>query len=43
LSVFENRVLRRIFWPKREEVSGGWRIEHNEEPHNLNASPILFG
>jgi hypothetical protein len=28
--VFENRVLRRIFGPKREEVAGGWRILHNE-------------
>jgi hypothetical protein len=29
--VFENRVLRRIFGPKREEVTGGWRKLHNEE------------
>jgi hypothetical protein len=28
--VFENRVLRRIFGPKRDEVTGGWRILHNE-------------
>jgi hypothetical protein len=33
--VFENRVLRRIFGPKREEVAGGWRRLHNEELHNL--------
>jgi hypothetical protein len=33
--VFENRVLRRIFGPKREEVSGGWRTLHNEELHNV--------
>jgi hypothetical protein len=33
--VFENRVLRRIFVPKWEEVAGGWRILHNEEFHNL--------
>jgi hypothetical protein len=29
--VFENRVLRRIFGPKRDEVTGGWRQLHNEE------------
>jgi hypothetical protein len=32
--VFGNRVLRRIFGPKREEVVGGWRRLHNEEIHN---------
>jgi hypothetical protein len=31
LRVFENRVLRRIFGPKRDEVTGGWRKLHNEE------------
>jgi hypothetical protein len=36
--VFENRVLRRIFGPKREEVVGGWRKLHNEELHNLSTS-----
>jgi hypothetical protein len=36
--VFENRVLRRIFGPKRDEVAGGWRRLHNEELHNLYAS-----
>jgi hypothetical protein len=34
LRVFENRVLR-IFDPKREEVTGGWRKLHNEEVHNF--------
>jgi hypothetical protein len=38
LRVFENRVLRRIFGPKRKEVAGGWRRLHNEELHNLYAS-----
>jgi hypothetical protein len=38
LRVSENRVLRRIFGPKREEVAGGWRGLHNEELHNLYAS-----
>jgi hypothetical protein len=33
--VFESRVLRRIFAPKRDEVTGGWRKLHNEELHNL--------
>jgi hypothetical protein len=37
--VFEKRVLRRIFGPKSEEVAGGWRRLHNEELHNLHASP----
>jgi hypothetical protein len=35
LGVFENRVLRRIFGPKRDEVTGEWRKMHNEELHNL--------
>jgi hypothetical protein len=35
LRVFENRVLRRIFGPIREEVAGGWRRLKNEELHNL--------
>jgi hypothetical protein len=34
-SLFENRVLRRIFGPKRDEVTGEWRKLHNEELHNL--------
>jgi hypothetical protein len=33
--VFENNMLRRIFGPKRDEVTGGWRKLHNEELHNL--------
>jgi hypothetical protein len=37
--VFENRVLRRIFGPKRDEVMGGWRKLHNEELRNLYSSP----
>jgi hypothetical protein len=37
--VFENRVLRRISEPKREEVTGGWRKLHNEELRNLYSSP----
>jgi hypothetical protein len=40
--MFENRVLRRIFGPKREEVAGGWRGLHNEELHNLYAAPNII-
>jgi hypothetical protein len=36
------RVLRRIFGPKRDEVTGGWRKLHNEELHNLYSSPSIF-
>jgi hypothetical protein len=39
--VFENRVLRRIFGPKRDEVTGSWRKLHNEELHNLYSSPHI--
>jgi hypothetical protein len=35
LRVFENRVLRRIFLPKREEVKGEWKKIHNEELNDL--------
>jgi hypothetical protein len=41
LRVFENRVLRRIFGPKRDEVTGGWRKLHNEELHGLYSSPSV--
>jgi hypothetical protein len=40
--VFENRVLRRKFGPKRDEVTGGWRKLHNEELHNLYSSPSMI-
>jgi hypothetical protein len=42
LRVFENRVLRRIFGPKRDEVTVGWRKLHNEELHNLYFSPSII-
>jgi hypothetical protein len=42
LRVSENRVLRRIFWPKREEVAGGRRRLNNEELHNFNSSPVII-
>jgi hypothetical protein len=40
--VFENRVLRRIFGPKKEKVAGGWRRLHNEELHKFYASLIII-
>jgi hypothetical protein len=42
LRVFENRVLRRIFAPKRDEVTGEWMKLHNEELHNLYLSPDII-
>jgi hypothetical protein len=42
LRVFENRVLRRIFGPERDEVTGGGRKLHNEELHNLYSSPSII-
>jgi len=41
LRVFENRVLRRIFGPKRDEVTGEWRKLHNEELNDLCSSPNI--
>jgi hypothetical protein len=40
--VYENRVVRRIFGPKRDEVTGGWRKVHNKELHNLCCSPSII-
>jgi hypothetical protein len=42
LRVFENRVLRRIFGPKRDEAIGGWRRLHNEELNDLHSSPNII-
>jgi hypothetical protein len=42
LRVFENRVLRRIFGSKRDEVTGEWRKLHNEELHDLYSSPDII-
>jgi hypothetical protein len=41
LRVFENRVLRRMFGSKRDEVTGEWRKLHNEELHDLYFSPNI--
>jgi hypothetical protein len=40
--VFENRVLRRIFGPKRDEVRGEWRKLHNKELHDLYSLPSII-
>jgi hypothetical protein len=40
--VFENRVLRRIFGPKRDEATGKWRRLHNEELNDLYSSPNII-
>jgi hypothetical protein len=42
LRVFENRVVRRIFGPKRDEVTGEWRKLHSEELHILYSSPNII-
>jgi hypothetical protein len=41
--VFENRVLRRIFGPKRDEATVEWRRLHKEELSDLYSSPDIFG
>jgi hypothetical protein len=41
LRLFENRVLRRILGPKRDEVTGDWRELHNEELNDLYSSPNI--
>jgi len=41
LRVFENRMLRRIFGPKRDDVTGEWRKLHNEELNFLYSSPNI--
>jgi hypothetical protein len=42
LRVFENKVLRRIFGPKRDEVTGEWRRLHNKELYALYTSPNII-
>jgi hypothetical protein len=42
LRVFENRVLRRIFGPQRDEVTGRWRQLHNKELRDLDSSPGII-
>jgi hypothetical protein len=40
--VYEIRMLRKLFGPKRGEVTGGWRRLHNEEHHNVYSSPSII-
>jgi hypothetical protein len=40
--LFENRVLRKISEPKRDEVMGGWRKLHNDELHDLYSLPSII-
>jgi hypothetical protein len=42
LRVFENRVLRRIFGPKKDEVTGEWKKLHNKQLRNLYSSPNII-
>jgi uncharacterized membrane protein len=42
LRVYEKRVLRRIFGPKRDEVTGGWRKLHDEKLHNPHSFPSII-
>jgi hypothetical protein len=42
LRVFENRVLREIFGPKRDKMTGGWRELHNEDLRDLYSSPSII-
>jgi hypothetical protein len=42
LRAFKNRVLRRIFGPKMDKMTRGWRKQHNEELHDLYSSPSMI-
>jgi hypothetical protein len=42
LRVFENRMFRHVFGPKKDGVTGGWRKLHNKELHNLYSSPSII-
>jgi len=43
LRVFENMTLRRIFGPRRDEITGEWKRMHNEELNDLYSSPNIVG
>jgi hypothetical protein len=42
MRVVENRMLGKIFWPKKEEMAGGWKRPRNEELHKFYASPNII-
>jgi hypothetical protein len=42
LRVFENRVLRKIFWPRKDKITGEWRRLHNEELNDLYSSQNII-
>jgi len=42
LKRFKNRVLRRIFWPKKDNITGEWRRLHSEELYDLYSSPNII-
>jgi hypothetical protein len=42
LRIFKNKVLRKVFGLKREDVTGDWRILHNEELHDLYSTPVII-
>jgi hypothetical protein len=42
MAVFENRVLKEIFWRKKDEIIAGWRELHNDELHNSYSSPNII-
>jgi hypothetical protein len=42
LRMLENRVLRITYGPKSDEMTGGWKKQHNEEHHNLYSSPSII-
>jgi hypothetical protein len=42
MRVFENRILRRIFGPKRDEIIGVWRKLHNERLHKFYSAPNVI-
>jgi hypothetical protein len=42
MKMVENRVLRRLLGPERDEVTGGWRKLHSEELHNVYSSPSII-
>jgi hypothetical protein len=43
MTVFDNRVMRRIFGPKRDEVTGEWRKLHNEKRNDTHSRPNVIG